>query len=342
MAAAFRIGLLGLGHVGTALAGRLVRDRDRITNAAGRPIELTAIGVRKPEGRTGPAPLIPVEDLLGRNNLDAVVELIGGLDPAGSYIRRALEAGRQVITANKQVLAAQGPQLARLGPLRFEAAVASAIPVVEMLAETLAADQIDSVTGILNGTTNAMLDGMSRGTTYANALAKAQREGLAESDPSADVDGHDAAAKLAILIMLAFRRRIDAAGITRVGIRELDAAALRSARGEGKIVKLIAAAVDQDYRVAADVRPRLVPEGDALGQVEGADNGILIDASYAGQIFLKGPGAGPEAAASAVVADLIRAARGLPASAGSLLASLAESPAAVLVPVGRDEPYPAA
>jgi len=329
-----------LRHEGGALADRLTRDSGRIEQAAGRPVQLAAIGVRNPGGREAPAALTSVDDLLARTDLDAIVELIGGLEPAHGYIRRALENGRQVITANKQVIAAHGPDLARLGPLRFEASVASAIPVVEMLAETLAADQVDSVTGILNGTTNAMLHAMSRGTSYAEALARAQREGLAESDPSADVDGHDAAAKLAILIMLAFRRRIDPASIARSGIRELDPARLQSAREAGQVVKLVAAAVDQDYRIAADVRPRLVPAGDALAQVDGPDNGILLDASYAGLSFLKGAGAGPEAAASAVVADLIRAASGQPASAGNLLASLAGTPAALVVALGGAGPYP--
>ncbi|MDQ6692044.1 MAG: homoserine dehydrogenase [Candidatus Dormibacteraeota bacterium] len=342
MPAAFRIGLLGLGHVGGALADRLTRDSERIAQAAGRPVTLTAIGVRNRTGRTAPAALTSVEELLARTDLDAIVELIGGLEPARTYIERALDSGRQVITANKQVIAAHGPALARLGALRFEASVASAIPVVEMLAETLAADQIDSVTGILNGTTNAMLHAMSRGTSYGDALARAQREGLAEADPSADVDGHDPAAKLAILIMLAFRRRIDPASITRKGIRDLNPDRLHSARQGGQVVKLVAAAVDQDYRIAADVRPRLVPAGDPLGQVDGPDNGILIDASYAGQLFLKGAGAGPEAAASAVVADLIRGARDQPASAGALLGSLTGIAPALVVPLGPGEPYPAA
>ena len=176
----------------------------------------------------------------------------------------------------------------------------------------------------------------------ADALATAQREGLAEADPSADVDAHDPAAKLAILIMLAFHRRVDPAAITRAGIRQLDAAALQATRRAGQVVKLVAAAVDQDYRIAADVRPRLVPDSDPLARVDGPDNGILVDATYAGQLFLKGPGAGPEAAASAVVADLIRAARGTPASARQLLlGSLAGTPPAVIAPLGR-RPYPAA
>jgi homoserine dehydrogenase len=142
--------------------------------------------------------------------------------------------------------------------------------------------------------------------------------------------------------MLAFHRRIEPSAITRIGIRELDAAALKSAQRNGNVVKLVAAAVDEDYRIAADVRPRLIPEGDPLAGVDGPDNGIRIDAAYAGRLFLSGPGAGPEAAASAVVADLIRAARDLPPSAGGFLASLADSPPAVLVPLDLAEPYPAA
>ncbi|MEO6797476.1 MAG: homoserine dehydrogenase [Candidatus Dormibacter sp.] len=342
MPAPFRVGLLGLGHVGGALVARLLRDRDRIAQAAGRPITLEAIGVRRPEARQAPAPLLQPEALLDRPGLDAVVELIGGMEPARTYIERALTSGRQLITANKQVIARHGPDLARLGPVRFEAAVASAIPVVEVLAEALATDRIDAITAILNGTTNAILHAMARGTSYPDALATAQREGLAEADPSADVDGHDPAAKLAILIMLAFHRRVDPAAITRVGITALDAGAMQAAREAGTVVKLIAAAVDQDYRIAADVRPRRIPDTDPLARVDGADNGIVIDATYAGQLVLKGPGAGPDAAASAVVADLVRAARGVPPSAGTLLASLAETAPALVVPLGSDEPYPSA
>lgn len=342
MAAAFRVGLLGLGHVGGALVTRLTQDADRITRAAGRPIVLAAIGVRHPEGRTAPVALVKPQPLLARDDLDAVIELIGGLDPARAYIEQSLTSGRQVITANKQVIAAHGPDLARLGPLRFEASVASAIPIIETLAETLGSDRIDAITGILNGTTNAMLHAMARGAAYSDALANAQREGLAEADPSADVDAHDPAAKLAILIMLAFHRRIDPGAITRAGIRDLDATQLQAARESGKVVKLVAAAVDQDYRIAADVRPRLVPDADPLAQVDGPDNGIMVDATWAGPLYFKGLGAGPDAAASGVVADLIRAARDIPASAGSLLASLAGTPAALVVPLAPEEPYPAA
>ena len=343
MRAPFRVGVLGLGHVGGALARRLVEDADRVASAAGRPITMAAIAVQHPQGRSAPAPLMPPERLLENPQLDAIVELIGGREPAHTYIHTALTAGRQVITANKQLIAADGPELARLGALRFEASVASAIPIVETLAETLAADRIRAVTGILNGTTNSILQAMSEGADYADALAEAQRRGLAEADPSADVDAHDPAAKLAIIAMLAFRRRIDPTVITRVGIRGLDQAQLRDARKRGCVVKLIAAArVRNGAGIEADVRPRLIPTDAPMARVDGALNAIAVDATYAGTLFLQGPGAGPDAAASAVVADLVRAARDIPASAGALLAGLAGVPAAMIAPLSAQAPYPAA
>jgi len=343
MRAPYRVGLLGLGHVGGALARRLIEDGERVASAAGRPIVLDAIAVARPEGRTAPAPLLPADAVLTRPHLDAIVELIGGIEPALTYICSALQSGLEVITANKQLIAARGPSLAGLGPLRFEASVASAIPIVETLAETLAADRINSLMGILNGTTNSILDAMAGGTGYADALADAQRRGLAEADPSADVDAHDPAAKLAILGMLAFRRRIDPSQIERVGIRGLDQRQLVEARKRGLVVKLMAAArATAGASIEADVRPRLIPEGAPLARVAGAMNAIAVDAAYAGTLELHGPGAGPDAAASAVLADLIRAARGTPASAGELLASLADQPPATITPLGLQIPYPAA
>jgi homoserine dehydrogenase len=343
MPAPYRVGLLGLGHVGGALARRLVDDADRITTAAGRPIALDAIAVAHPQGRRAPAPLVPAAQLLAQSHLDAVVEVMGGLEPALTYISTALRAGRQVITANKQLIAANGPQLACLGPLRFEASVGSAIPIIETLADTLASDRIGSIMGILNGTTNSILAEMGGGATYAQALADAQRRGLAEADPSADVDAHDPAAKLAILAMLAFRRRIDPSHIERVGIRGIETAQLEAARSRGFVVKVIAAAtMRDDVTIQADVRPRLVPLDAPMARVHGAMNAIALDAEYAGSLVLEGPGAGPDAAASAVLADLVRAAKGVPASAGSLLATLAAGPPATVAPLGPKNPYPAA
>lgn len=343
MRAPFRISLLGLGNVGGALARRLVDEGDRVADAAGRPIVLEAVAVARPRSRSAPAPLLPAEKLLAKSGVDAVVELIGGLEPAHTYINAALRAGRQVITANKQVIAAYGPELARLGPLRFEATVGSAIPIIETLPETLAADQVSCIMAILNATTNSMLDAIAGGASYAEALADAQRRGMAEADPSADVDGHDAAAKLAILAMLAFRRRIDPSAIERVGIRQFEPATFRAARERGCVVKLVAAAtIRQGSLIGADVRPRLIPAGASLARIEGAMNAISIEAVHAGSLLLQGPGGGPEAAASAVLADLVRAARDIPASAGAALAELADQPVAAVRPLGPLTPYPAA
>lgn len=343
MRAPYRIGLLGLGNVGGALARRLVDDADAITCAANRPIRLEAIAVARPQGRSAPAPLMSSERLLTSASLDAIVELIGGLEPAHTYINVALSSGLEVITANKQVIAAHGPALARLGRLRFEASVASAIPILETLADALGSDRIRSIIGILNGTTNSILQAMSTGTSYADALADAQRRGLAEADPSADVDAHDPAAKLAILAMLAFRRRIDPSHIERVGIRSLKPAQLEEAGRRGFAIKLIAAATTHDGgTIEADVRPRLVPDDAPMAGLHGAMNAIALDAEFAGSLVFVGPGAGPQAAASAVLADLVRAAKGVPASAGALLASLADTPAATVAPLGPKTPYPAA
>src|SRR6266480_2266654 len=343
MRAPFRVALFGLGNVGGALERRLVEDADRVTRAAGRPIAVEGIAVAHPEGRRATAPLLPPEQLLAQPQVDAIVEVMGGLEPASTYIRAALRAGRQVITANKQLVAAHGPSLACLGPLRFEASVASAIPIVETLADALAADRIGSMMGILNGTTNSMLAAMGGGASYADALADAQRRGLAEADPSADVDAHDPAAKLAILAMLGFRRRIEPSQIERVGIRGLDQTQLLTARQRGCIVKLVAAArTVNGTGIEADVRPRSLPRDAPMARVDGAMNAIALDAAYAGVLFLQGPGAGPDAAASAVLADLIRAAKDVPASAGSLLATLADASPATVVPLAATIPYPAA
>jgi homoserine dehydrogenase len=340
MPAPFRIGLIGLGHVGGALARRLTDDHERIARAAGRPIALEMIGVRKPESRLGPAPLVEADAVPSAPGLNAVVELIGGIEPARGYINSALTAGRQVITANKQLIARHGPELARLGPLHFEASVGSAIPIIETLAETLAADEIHGLAGILNGTTNFMLGLMAKATAYDEALREAQRLGMAEADPSADVDGHDAAAKLAILIMLAFRARIDVDTIERIGIRPNGAADVQgtgwSGYGPGQVIKLIAAARREGAQVFADVRPRPVRADSFFAQADGALNAITVEARYAGTMTLAGPGAGPDAAASAVISDLIRAAGEKPASAANVLGALADQPALAAGALGAE------
>ena len=342
MRAAFRIGLLGYGNVGRAFARRVTTDASRLESAAGRPIIIEGIGVARDLGRTAPAPITNSEAIVERKDLDAVVELIGGRDPARSYIDAALRSGRQVITANKQLIATAGPALARLGPLRFEAAVGSAIPIVEVMAETLGTDRISSVTGILNGTTNFMLQRMGEGASYNAALKEAQTAGMAEADPSADVDAHDPAAKLAILIMLAFRQRITLPDLARSGIRGLSRRQIDHATQKHCVIKLIAAAIQDGLGVRADVRPRLVPADHPFARVNGPLNAVSIVSRYSGELTLMGPGAGPDAAASAVVADVIRAARGVPASAGQLLSTIADQKPATIAPLGATSPFPAA
>ncbi|TMD05335.1 MAG: homoserine dehydrogenase [Chloroflexi bacterium] len=339
MPAKFRVGLIGLGHVGGVVARRLT-EGPSISEAAGRPVVLVGVAVARPQGRTAPAPLVSADALMADKSLDALIEVAGGLEPARSLLERGLSRGLQVITANKQVIAAHGPALARLGRLRFEASVASAVPIVETLADDLAADTITGISGILNGTTNMLLEAMAGGREFGTALAEAQAAGLAEADPSADVDAHDPAAKLAILVMLAFHRRIDVAAIPRVGIRGITSQELSAARGRGRVIKLIAAARAVASGIEADVRPRSLPTAEPLSRVGGALNGIRVDAQAAGPLFFQGAGAGPEAAASAVIADLIRAARDAPAMAGAALARLAGAP---LTPVGSwppGEPFP--
>jgi homoserine dehydrogenase len=211
-----------------------------------------------------------------------------------------------------------------------------------MMAETLAADRVSAIVGILNGTTNSMLGAMAVGASYEDALADAQQRGMAEADPSADVDAHDPAAKLAILSMLGFRQRIEPSQIERIGIRKLERQQLEHAALGGCVIKLIAAATFEGDGVAADVRPRMLARTEPIAAVDGAMNAVALDARYAGHQMLTGAGAGPDAAASAVLADLIRAARDMPASAGALLASLADMPTTAVSPLGEQVPYPAA
>jgi homoserine dehydrogenase len=345
-AAPFRVGLIGLGQVGSVLARRLHDDAAGNARAAGRPVILAAFAVRD-AGRRRPflpaAPRVEAEALVEDPSIDAVVELVGGLEPAERWVGRALEAGKEVVTANKQLVAVRGPALAaRGGALRFEAAVASAIPIVEVVANALAGESILDVAAILNATTNFILDGMAGGRSYREALVAAQAAGLAESEPSQDVEGHDAAAKLAILCMLCFRVRVAAATIARSGITQLQAEAPHAAQARGLAIKLIAAArLAGKGEIQADVRPRLVPVQDPLGALRGASNGIRLEGRNTGHLYFEGLGGGPQAAAGAVLADLLRAARGAPAAAGMLLASLADRPEVRVRPLPDAEPYPA-
>jgi homoserine dehydrogenase len=257
------------------------------------------------------------------DDVDIVVEVMGGRDPAGALVRAALEAGKPVVTANKELVAHEGPALfdaaARSGvDLQYEAAVAGAIPIIKPLKESLAGDRIRRIVGILNGTTNYILTRMTEdGQTYDEALAEAQRLGYAEADPSADVDGHDAAAKCAILASLAFDSRVTAGDVYREGIGGVTAQDIELAGRLGYVVKLLAIASEtpagpgEEDAVAVRVHPAFVPKEHPLAAVRESFNAIFVQADAAGELMFYGRGAGSDPTGSAVVGDIIHVARHL-------------------------------
>jgi homoserine dehydrogenase len=316
---AVRVAVLGCGTVGGALVRMLLEDGHGITARSGVRLDLAAVAVADP---TKPRPWLPPE-LVATDaaavatdpDVDVVVELIGGLEPAGALVESALEAGKSVVTANKALIAARGASLADVAAgagvdLLYEAAVAGAIPVIRPLRESLAGERVRRVTGIVNGTTNFILTLMAEGTiSYADALAEAQRRGYAERDPTADVDGHDAAAKAAILAGLAFRGAVVDADVPREGIGGIPAADMASARRLGFAVKLLAVAErTDDGRLSVRVHPALVPLDHPLAAVREAFNAVFIEGEACGELMLYGRGAGGAPTASAVLGDLIDAA----------------------------------
>jgi len=322
------VALLGCGNVGSALAELLLTRQDDIVARTGIRLELVGIAVSG-AGRARPAS-IP-GDLFGtdaaalvvREDVDVVVELIGGLQPAQQFIEAALRAGKPVVTANKAVLAVAGAELADLADARgvdllYEAAVAGAVPIVRTLRESLAGEQIVRVMGIVNGTTNFILTRMEEdGMDFADALAEAQRLGLAERDPTADVEGHDAAAKAAILAALAFGSDVVDVDVHREGISGIRAVDVAYANRLGYSVKLLAVAelVDGGPELSVRVHPAMVPKDHPLASVRGAFNAVFVEGAVSGELMLYGRGAGGEPTASAVLGDLVDAARNLRAGA---------------------------
>jgi homoserine dehydrogenase len=323
-----RVGLLGCGNVGSALAELLVAGQDDIAVRTGIRLELVGIAVTDVD-RARPSTIPP--ELFGndsaalavRSDVDIVVELIGGLHPAHELIESALRAGKPVITANKAVLAVSGAELADIAAtngvdLLYEAAVAGAIPVIRPLRESLAGERILRVMGIVNGTTNFILTRMEEdGVDFDDAVAEAQRLGLAERDPTADVEGHDAAAKAAILAALAFGSNVVDADVHREGITGIRAADVAYANRLGYSVKLLAVAelVDGGPELSVRVHPAMVPKSHPLASVRGAFNAVFIEGAVSGELMLYGRGAGGGPTASAVLGDLIDAARNLRAGA---------------------------
>lgn len=336
-----RIALLGAGSVGSQVARLLIENRDELAQRVGADLELVGIAVRNLDSaRNGnlPKALLTLDAEALIKAADIVIELIGGIEPAKSYITLALNSGADVITANKALIAAHGTELFDLAEqlgaqLYFEAAVGGAIPIIRPLRESLAGDKVNKVMGIVNGTTNFILDRMaSTGASFEDALAEAQQLGYAEANPTADVEGYDAASKAAILASLAFHTEMPVENVYREGISQVTALQIETAREAGYAVKLLAIcervpAIDgQPEGIVARVHPTLIPDDHPLAAVRGAYNAVFIEAESAGRLMFYGAGAGGPETASAVLGDLVGAAKrhlaGGPGIADSVHANL--------------------
>ncbi|HLY34718.1 MAG TPA: homoserine dehydrogenase [Jatrophihabitantaceae bacterium] len=319
---ALKVALLGCGVVGSQVVRLLDEQADDLAARIGRPLELAGIAVRRPARHTDVKPELLTTDaaaLVARDDVDLVVEVIGGIEPARTLLLSALRSGKSVVTANKALLADDGATLhdaaAQGGvDLYYEAAVAGAIPLLRPLRESLAGDRITRVLGIVNGTTNFILSRMdATGAGFDEALAEATALGYAEADPSADVDGYDAAAKAAILAGLAFHTRVTASDVYREGIGDVTAADMASATAMGCTIKLLAICertADADgARVSVRVHPAMIPRAHPLAGVGDAFNAVFVDADAAGSLMFYGRGAGGAPTASAVLGDLVAVAR---------------------------------
>lgn len=315
-----RVALLGCGTVGRQVASIMLDKTDDLTATAGCRLELVGIAVNDvSKARPGvPARLLTGDAarLVANSGADIVIELIGGINPARELVLSAIEHGASVITANKALLAAHGEEIYAAAErnhvdIYFEAAVAGAIPIVRPLRESLVGDEIRSVMGIVNGTTNYILDKMTNDhQSFEEALATAQRLGYAEQDPTADVEAYDAAAKTAILAGLAFHSPVSGADVFREGITGVTTADIEAAQAADCVIKLIAVAkIDDQNQISVRVHPTMVPHTHPLAMVRGPYNAIFVEAANAGRLMFMGPGAGGSPTASAVTGDLVRVAR---------------------------------
>jgi len=314
------IGLLGAGTVGGTLIHRLVTEHAAIAAKTGLDLQVRRVAVRDPEKARGfevPQGVITTDavGLVDDPQIDLVVEVMGGKEPAGDLVLRALEAGKPVVTANKELIAARGHELIAAAErsgvaLLFEAAVGGGIPIIRPLSETLAGERLTRVMGIVNGTTNFILTRMAEdGTAYADALTQAQELGYAEPDPTADVGGADAAAKAAILASLAFGTWVGFDNVPHTGITTITAIDIRYAADLGYVIKLLAIAEDTVNGVSVRVHPVLLPHDHPLSAIRGAMNAIFIEGPAIDQLLFAGPGAGGDPTATAVLGDVIDAAR---------------------------------
>lgn len=320
------IAILGYGTVGSQVLRLMVENADAFEHRAGGPLEVKGVAVSKVEKHAGSLAdelgllTDDARALIAREDVDIVVEVIGGIDYPRELVLNALRNGKSVVTANKALVAAHSAELAEAADaagvdLYFEAAVAAAIPVVGPLRRSLAGDQIQSVAGIVNGTTNFILDGMdSTGADYDDMLAEATRLGYAEADPTADVEGYDAASKAAILASLAFHTRVTADDVHREGISTITAEDIEAAKAAGNTIKLLAICerlidANGNESISARVHPTLIPRSHPLASVDKSFNAVFIEAEAAGRLMFYGNGAGGNPTASAVLGDIVGAAR---------------------------------
>ena len=324
-----KVALLGCGNVGAQVARILIEDADTLAARTGAKLQLSGIAVRNVHTKRDvdlPQELFTTDADTLVKDADLVIELMGGIEPARTLILSALRNGACVVTGNKALLAQDGPTLHEEADkagvqLSYEAAVAGAIPILRPIRDSLAGDRITRVLGIVNGTTNFILDQMdTTGAQFADALAEAQRLGYAEADPTADVEGHDAAAKAAILASLSFHTRFALENVHCEGISSVTAADIAAAKDAGFVIKLLAIAEKLNVAdtetgggdgVSVRVHPTLLPREHPLAAVHGAFNAVFIEAENAGELMFYGQGAGGTPTASAVLGDLVSAARSL-------------------------------
>ncbi|MGH7984677.1 MAG: homoserine dehydrogenase [Candidatus Binataceae bacterium] len=315
-----RLALLGCGTVGEGVVRLLRQNGAMLAHKLGAPLELAAIADRslKPDPSLGIEAGLIVRDgaaLVARGDIDIVVELFGGYEPARGLILKALRGGKDVVTANKALLAEHGDEIFRAAAktglaVGFEASVGGGVPIIRTLSEALAGDRQRAVYGIVNGTCNSILSTMTAaGSEFAEALAEAQREGLAEADPTLDIEGHDAAHKLCLLVTLAFGRLLKPAQVYTEGISRVTLADITYARELGYTIKLLAIAKDDDGTIEARVHPTMIPSAHLLAGVSGAFNAIYIHGEALGSSMYFGRGAGQMPTATAVMSDILAIAR---------------------------------
>jgi homoserine dehydrogenase len=338
-----KVALLGCGSVGSQVYRLLTEQSADLKARAGAPLEIVGVAVREPDR---PRAVVVNPDLLTtdglalatRPDVDIVIELIGGIEPARTWLMAALTAGKSVVTANKALVAGDRAMLHKTASqagvdLYYEAAVAGAIPLLRALRESLAGDEVQRVLGIVNGTTNFILDRMdTSGADFSAALAEAQALGYAEADPTADVAGFDAASKAAILASVAFHTEVTADDVYREGILSVTAADIASAKAMGCVVKLLAICERANGGISARVHPAMIPRTHPLAAVREAYNAVFVEAESAGRLMFYGAGAGGEPTASAILGDTVAIARNMLAGLrGPDSSTYAQLP---LVPIG--------